>query len=288
KSEHGRDIVRYDTKTGKRSILVSAEQLTPAGAKTPLAIEDYSWSADKKRLLVFTNSQRVWRQNTRGDYWLFDLDAKKLSQLGGSAKPSTLMFAKFSPDGKRVGYVRENNLYVEQLADHKIKQLNSDGSEHIINGTFDWVYEEELDLRDGWRWSPDGQHIAYWQLDASGVRDFYLIDNTRSLYPTIIPVQYPKAGEQNSASRVGVVSAQGGATRWMEVPGDPRNHYIARMDWAANSDELVIQQLNRLQNTNLVMLCDRRTGGVRTILTDKDKAWVDVDSDVEWLNDGKR
>jgi dipeptidyl-peptidase-4 len=283
-----RDIVRYDAETGRREVLVAAERFVPSESSTPLTIDNYLWSPDSKLLLIFTNTQRVWRQNTRGDYWILNLGSGKLTRLGGDAKPSTLMFAKFSPDGTRVGYVRENNIYVESIADNRITRLTNDGSRTIINGTFDWVYEEELDLRDGWRWSPDGNHVAYWQLDAAGVRDFYLINNTDSLYPAIIPVQYPKAGEQNSAGRVGIVSAQGGTTRWLEVPGDPRNHYIARMDWASNSDEVALQQLNRLQNTNLVMLGDRSTGKVRTILTERDDAWVDVDSDIEWLDGGKR
>ncbi len=168
----------------------------------------------------------MWRQNTRGDYWVLDLTSGKLRKLGGSAaKPSTLMFAKFSPDGRRVGYVREFNLYVEDLASGKITQLTSDGSRTVINGTFDWVYEEELDDRDGWRWSPDGKSIAFWQLVADSVRDFNLIDNTDSLYSKVVPIQYPKAGESNSAARVAVVSADGGAVRWLEVPGDPRNNY---------------------------------------------------------------
>jgi dipeptidyl-peptidase-4 len=284
----GRDIIRYDVESGRRETLVAADRFFVKGVATPLNIENYSWSPDKKLLLIFTNSERVWRQRTRGDYWVLNLATGKLTKLGGDAKPSTLMFAKFSPDGTAVGYVRENNIYVQSLADNSITRLTVDGSRTIINGTFDWVYEEELDLRDGWRWSPDGNHIAYWQLDASGVRDFDLINNTDSLYPRVIPVQYPKAGEQNSASRIGVVSAKGGATTWLEVPGDPRNHYLARMDWAANSDEVALQQLNRLQNTNLVMLGDRRTGKVRTVLTERDDAWVDVDSDLEWLDGGKR
>ena len=112
-----------------------------------------------------------------------------------------------SPDGGRVAYVREHNLYVEDLADGRITQLTHDGSRTIINGTFDWVYEEELNLRDGFRWSPDGRRIAFWQLDASGVRDFDLINDTDSLYSFVVPVQYPKAGTTNSAARVGVVSA---------------------------------------------------------------------------------
>ena len=285
----GRDIVRYDAETGRREVLVPAGRFVPSGGSVPLAIDNYLWSSGGKLLLIFTNTQRVWRQNTRGDYWILSLGSGKLTKLGGDAKPSTLMFAKFSPDGTRVGYVRENNIYVENLADNRITKLTNDGSRTIINGTFDWVYEEELDLRDGWRWSPDGKNIAYWQLDSEGVRNFYLIDNTSSLYPNLTPIPYPKVGETNSASRVGVVSAQGGPTRWLEVPGDPRNHYIARMDWAASSDEVALQQLNRLQNTNLVMLGDRRTGRVRTILTERDDAWVDLDSDdLNWLEGGKR
>ena len=144
----------------------------------------------------------------------------------------TNMFAKFSPDGRRVGYVREFNLYVEDLASGKITQLTSDGSRTVINGTFDWVYEEELDDRDGWRWSPDGKSIAFWQLVADSVRDFNLIDYTDSLYSKVVPIQYPKAGESNSAARVAVVGADGGPIRWLEVPGDPRNNYLARMETA--------------------------------------------------------
>ena len=98
--------------------------------------------------------------------------------------------------------MRENNLYVEDLATGRISQLTRDGSKRIINGTFDWVYEEELDLRDGWRWSPDGRSIAYWQLDTEGVPDYYLINDTDSLYPKITTIQYPVAGETNSAGRV--------------------------------------------------------------------------------------
>ncbi|MBI3423025.1 MAG: S9 family peptidase [Acidobacteria bacterium] len=297
----GMDITRYDATTGAKTVLVSADKLIPPGVTSPLNIEEFTLSDNGQRLLIFTNSERVWRSNTRGDYWVVDLASAKLQKLGGAAKPSSLMFAKFSPDATRVAYVRENNIYVENLSDGRITQLTSDGTQYIVNGTFDWVYEEELFCRDGFRWSPDGKQIAYWQLDASGVKEFKLINNTAELYPKIISFPYPKAGEMNSAARVGVVNSSGGKTQWFDVPGDARNNYLPRMEWAANSSEVVIQQLNRLQNINVVMIGDARTGKVRQIMTEKDDAWVDIAwgsigwdktglafGDAEWIDGGKR
>ena len=285
--EEGKDIVRYDPETGKGEIMVASERLIPKGESEPLEIDNYSWSPNGKKLLVFTNTKRVWRTNTRGDYWVLDLQSGKLRKLGGDAEPSTLMFAKFSPDGTRVAYVHERNLFVQNLKDFKIKQLTDDGSETIINGTSDWVYEEEFHLRDGFRWSPDGKLIAYWQFDTEGVRNFHLINNTDSLYPKIIPIQYPKVGETNSACRVGVISSAGGKTKWFELSDDPRNHYIPKMDWAADSRTIVLQHLNRLQNTNEVILAKARRGRIRKVLTERDEAWIDVGDDLKWLNNGQ-
>ncbi|MEO6210610.1 MAG: S9 family peptidase [Gemmatimonadaceae bacterium] len=284
-----RDIVRYDAATGRRDVVVRGNRLVASVSGDSLVIEDYQLSPDGKRVLIFTNSKRVWRENTRGEYWVIDVAPGAPRKLGGAgAAPSTLMFAKFSPDGGRVAYVRANNLYVEDVTSGAITPLTTDGSRTVINGTFDWVYEEELSLRDGFRWSPDGKRIAYWQLNDEGVRDFLLIDDTDSLYSFTIPVQYPKAGTTNSAGRVGVVSASGGATQWLAVPGEPREHYIARLEWAASSDEVVLQQLDRRQHTILVMLGDARTGAVHTVLTEKDSTWVDVVDDLRWLDGGKR
>ena len=286
-NKDGRDVVMYDAETGEARILVPASRLVPKGEKKPLSISDYDWSSDGNKLLIFTNTKRVWRRNTRGNYWVLDMSDWNLHKLGGDAEPSTLMFAKFSPDGSYVGYVINNNIYVENLGTRRITQLTQDGSKTIINGTFDWVHEEEFDLRDGWRWSPDGKSIAYWQLDAEGIKTFYMINNTDSLYPELIPVQYPKAGETNSSSRIGVVNAGGGETRWFELEGDPRNHYLARMDWAANSEEIIFQRMNRLQNTIWLMVGDIRNGKTRTILTERDDTWVDVIDDFHWLDNGK-
>ncbi|HEX7051360.1 MAG TPA: S9 family peptidase [Longimicrobiales bacterium] len=284
-----RDIVRYETATGARTVYVPARALVPEGAEAALEIDDYAWSPDGSMLLVFTNSRRVWRDNTRGDYWVLDLRSGALRQLGGpDAAPSSLMFAKFSPDGDRVAYVREGDLYVERIADGAITRLTSNGSRTLVNGTTDWVYEEEFSLRDAFRWSPDGRKIAYWQFDMTGVRDFLLINDTDSLYSYVIPIQYPKAGTTNSAVRAGIVDAAGGATTWIDLPGDPRNDYLPRMDWAAGSEELVLQRMNRLQNTNRVLLADAATGAVRTVLIERDSAWLDVVDDLRWLDGGER
>jgi dipeptidyl-peptidase-4 len=290
--EGGSDIVLYDAASGERTVLVSAADLVPEGETETLRIGDYDWSADQRRLLIFTNTARVWRANTRGDYWVLYREDGTLRRLGGDAPESTLMFAKFSPDGSRVGYVRydQSDLYVEDLATGDLTRLTRDGSRTIINGTFDWVYEEEFDNRDGWRWSPDGRRIAYWQLDAEGVRDFLLINNTDSLYSYVTPIQYPKAGETNSDARVGVVPAVGGETVWMDVPGDSRMDYIARMDWASSSDEVAMQHLDRLQQTLTIYLGDAETGAVRAVYREEDDdGWIDVRRAVNvlhWVDGG--
>jgi dipeptidyl-peptidase-4 len=295
------DIVRYQTATGKREVLVSAAKLIPPGAKDPLLFENYAWSKDKSRMLLYTNSAQVWRQRTRGDYWVLDLPPGTLRKLGGDAPASSLMFAKFSPDGSRVAYVRANNIYVEEISTGHITQLTHDGSQTIINGTSDWVYEEELDIRDAFRWSPDGRRIAYWQFNSSDVGIFKLLYNLGApkeivtgfpypgvgVYPSVLNIPYPIPGTTNSSVRAGVVSVDGGDTVWMQVPGDPRENYIARLEWAGNSSELCIEHLNRLQNTNDVLLADATTGQGRQIFRDQDSAWVDVMGEIRWVHNGQ-
>ncbi|CAZ97685.1 S9 family peptidase [Zobellia galactanivorans] len=280
----GKDIVKYDAKTGRRSIVVSAADLIPQGSEKPLVIKDYKWSEDNTKLLVFTNTRKVWRYHTRGDYWVLDLATKKLVQLGKTLPEATLMFAKFSPDGSRVGYVSNLNIYVEDLNTNSFTQITKDGGDHIINGTFDWVYEEELNCRDGFRWSPDGEHIAYWQSNTEGVGTFYMINNLDSIYSKPIPMPYPKVGTQLSAVKVGVVPAKGGSTKWFDIPGDPRNNYLARMDFIPNSNEVMIQQLNRPQNTNKVYVANVETLEFKNILTEKDEAFLDIHDDIRWLD----
>jgi dipeptidyl-peptidase-4 len=281
------DIVRYEARTGKRTVLISSEQFIPEGLSEPLYVADYTWSDDNSKLLLFTNTRRVWRYHTRGDYWVLDLQTGILQQLGKEVERTTMMFAKFSPDASRVAYVSKQNIYVEDLSTGEIRQLTFDGGDNIINGTFDWVYEEELGCRDGFRWSPDGEHIAYWQTDTEGTGIFYMINNVDSVYSVPIPLPYPKAGTTNSAVKVGVIPSTGGEARWFDIPGDPRNNYLARMDFIPGSDEVMIQQLNRKQNTNTVWVGNINTMELTNILTERDEAFLDIHDNIMWL-DGEK
>ena len=283
----GYDIVLHNVEENNTKVLVSALQLTPKSKSAPLEIADYIWSEDNSKLLVFTNTRKVWRQNTKGDYWILNLTNNALKQIGKGMEEATLMFAKISPDGKKVAYVSNLNIYTEDIASGIITKLTKDGGGNIINGTFDWVYEEELDCRDGFRWSPDSKNIAYWHSDTKGVGTFYMIDNVDSNYSKPIPLPYPKVGTTNSAVKVGVVSAAGGATKWFNIPGDSRNNYIARMDYIPGSNELMIQQLNRLQNTNHVWVANDKTMSLNNILTDKDDAFLDIHDNIKWLDNAK-
>lgn len=276
-------LVRIDAASGTETIVVSAEGFMPPGESKPLAIDGFAFSTDESKLLIYTNSRRVWRHNTRGDYWILDISTRDLKKLGGDASPSTLMFAKFSPDGTRVAYVRENNLYVQDVRSRQITALTTDGSARIINGTADWVNEEELSIRDGYRWSPDGRSITFWSFDTTGVEDFHLIDYTQGTYPRLTSFPYPKVGMTNSASRLGVVPAAGGAVRWLALPGDPREYYLPQMEWFRDGSALLIQQMNRLQNVNCVWRWDLNTGAIETVLTETDAAWLENENPIRWL-----
>lgn len=282
----GRELVRYHPGTQERTVLISATELTPTGMDTPLHVADYHWSNAGDKLLIFTNTKRSWRTHTLGDYWVFDLQARSLTQLGTFADASTLQFAKFDPAAERVAYVMQNNIYVERLRDGRITQLTHDGSDTIVNGTFDWVNEEEFFLRDGFRWSPDGKEIAYWQLDTSGTPVFTMINNTDELYPTLKTFPYPKVGEINASMRIGVMSADTGETTWMKVPGDPRQHYLVRMQWAGNSEQLFIQQLTRSQAVNRAFLADADSGAVTEVVRETTDSWAEYVDDVMFLDGG--
>jgi dipeptidyl-peptidase-4 len=287
----GGNIVLVDAlDASKTGVLISKQMLTPKGG-APLDVVRFAFAEGNQKVLINTNTKKVWRYDTRGDFWVYDLIKKTLKQVGKSKPESSLMFAKFSPDASKVAYVSEHNLYVEDLVSGAVKALTTDGTLRLINGTFDWVYEEELDCRDGFRWSPDSKSIAYWQIDARKIKNYLMLNTTDSLYPFTVPVEYPVVGEDPSKCKVGVVDITTAQTKWMNVPGDAVQHYIPRMEWANNSTQLIIQQLNRRQNESKIMLLNVADNTSKTIYSETDNAWVDAKAEAtgwSWIEKGKK
>jgi dipeptidyl-peptidase-4 len=288
--------VQYNLPSFTKTVIADRNKLTPAGASVALTVRNFFFSDDDKKILIYTNSKKVWRYDTRGDYWVLNLSDNKLSQVGKTLPASSLMFAKFSPDGTKVAFVSGHNIYVQDIATNEMKQLTFDGTRQLINGTFDWVYEEEFFCKDGFRWSSNSKQIAYWQINAESTKDYLMIDNTDSLYPFVKPVEYPVAGEPPSPFKIGVLDIATAKTKWMNIPTDPiLQSYVPRMEWAHNNSELIIQHLNRKQNESNIMLCNVTTRKSTNIYEEKDSAWIDIlplwDEDYEyggwdWLNNG--
>lgn len=281
----GTDIVRVDAATGRTTVLAPAARVVDERGD-PILVEDLSLSADGRKALLFHNSVRVWRRNTRGVYHVIDFATGTVTPI--SRAPGLQMFAKFSPDGREVAFVRDNDLYVTDLATGRERALTHDGSDVIINGTTDWVYEEELDLRDAFRWSPDSKRIAFWRFDQSNIPVYPLLDDS-TLYPRVLHLRYPKAGAPNSSVKIGVVTVATGDTKWMDIGTDTSSAtggYIARVEWMG-SDSLTIQRLPRLQNRIDLLMVSATTGGSRLILSERDSAWVEVDGAApRWVENG--
>lgn len=294
-SDNGIEIV--NPINAQRTIFLPSAALVPKGQSAALKISDFSISPDKEHILLYTNSKRVWREETRGDYWVYQKKTNQLTQLGKTFPPSQLMFAKFNPQGTKVAYVNKSNhnIYIEDLATGTIKQITKDGTDRIINGTFDWVYEEEFGCKDGFRWSPDGNAIAYWKLDASTIRNFLMINNTDSIYSYTIPIEYPKVGQSPSGCSIWTYQLTTDATTSVQVPGDAIQHYIPRMEWSLDSKQIILQQLNRKQNESKIYLVDVATNTPKNIYTETSDSWIDIKSrwnnndpsGWDWIQNGK-
>ncbi len=271
----GGQIVSTNILTNEKTTLLTKEQLNYQGKG--IKVQSFEVSADGKHILIFANTKKVWRYNTKGDYFLLSTATNTLRKLGTARTEQSLQFAKFNAAATKVAYVSESNIYVEDVATNNVKALTTNGSRKFINGTFDWVYEEEFGLRDGFRWNPDGSSIAFWQIDATKIKDYYMLNTTDDNYSKVIPVEYPKVGEDPSPAKIGVVNISTGNTQWMNIAGDPVQHYITKLDWAS-STEVLVQQLDRKQQVSKLINCNPNTGVATVFYTETDKAWVDIQS----------
>jgi dipeptidyl-peptidase 4 len=276
-------VYQHDIKTGKESIFLSRKDLVIPGETDNFIIQSYEWSPGE-RYIIFTGIHSRRRIKYGGTFYTYDVKNKNFSVLAESDEVQINPI--FSPDGKKLGFVRSNNLFVADIESGDIKQLTFDGSEVILNGTLDWVYEEEFDLVKGFEWSPDSRTIAFWRLDQSPVPQIK-IASWDSLYMNTLDMRYPKAGAKNSLIKIGTVNIESGQTNWIDI-GSETDIYIPRMKFTVDPDLISIQRVNRLQNKIELLLADIKTGKSKVILTEESEAWVEVFDDITFLNDGKR
>lgn len=272
-------IVRYDVSKGQ----AVADVYTGA-----FKVDDYSFSDDETKLLVATGKESIYRRSWKASYYLYDVNSKTTRQLSKGGKQS---YATFSPDGSQVAFVRDNNLFVVSVTDLSERQITTDGKfNSIINGSTDWVYEEELSFAQAFYWSPDGKKLAWYRFDESDVREYNLQKwNNGALYPTDYRYKYPKAGEANSLIEIWIYDITTGKKTKADI-GTERDIYIPRVMWTTNPDMLSVRRMNRLQNTLEILHADATTGQSKVVLTEKNDAWYDIDytDELVYLKNGKQ
>ncbi len=277
----GNRVVKYDITTGQPvARLVDGGQLNPG-----IVIDDYSFSSDEKKLLLQTHRQSIYRRSFVAEYFIYDLSTQKLQPLSSGGAQS---YATFSPDGSKVAFVRGNNLFYVTLSTMKEEQVTSDGKfNSIINGTTDWVYEEEFSIVVGFEWSPDGTKLAYYRFDETDVRQYNLQYWANRLYPFDYRYKYPKAGEKNSTVQIWIYDLASGK-RIKADTGDETDIYIPRMQWTADASTLSIRKLNRLQNHLQLLHTDAVTGTTRLVLDEKTDTYFDLEAlEILYLANGK-
>ena len=275
-------LIRFDLEKGEETRLIDGASLHAPDVGRLIRIEGYEYSRDGSKVLIFTDTAPVWRLNTKGFYYVYDLSSGALTPLADRDEGHQL-FAKLSPDGRRAAFVRDRNLFLVDLATMQETALTTDGAPGtIIYGTTDWVYEEEFGLRDGWSWSPDGRYLAFYQFDESATSDFTMLD-LRGRKPEPITFRFPLAGEPNSEVRVGVYDVEAGETRFFDTDtwqeGGDENEYLPRMGWTPEVEggaRVWMMRMNRHQNRLDLLYGDPATAAVETILVEREPAWIEI------------
>ncbi|MEH0154228.1 S9 family peptidase [Limibacter armeniacum] len=277
------NIVKYDVTNGEAvSTILSGNTLQPV-----IKIEDYSFSADEQKILLMTQKQSIYRRSFKADYYVYDLANKSLKKLSENGKQS---YATFSPDGTKVAFARNNNLFVVDLASMSETQVTTDGQfNHIINGSADWVYEEEFSMAKAFFWSPDSKKIAFYTFNEAHVKEYNMqMWNGADPYPLDYRFKYPKAGEDNSEIKISIYDVAGAKVQPVNI-GQNRDIYIPRVQWTQDSNLLSVIRLNRLQNKLEILHANATTGESNVVLTEESQTYVDIDycDDLTYLENGK-
>lgn len=275
-------INEYEYKTGEKTkTIVRTGQLVPEGQKEGISIDEYAFSPDETKILIATKTDKIYRHSTISEYYIWDTKTKKLTSLSNGGKQR---LASFSPDGSKVAFVRNNNLFIKDLVSGKEDQITTDGLyNNIIYGTPDWVYEEEFEFTKAYFWSPDGNKLAFYRFDESKVKEYDMVLYD-SLYPTIYKYKYPKAGEDNSIVSILMYDLKTGKTQTMDI-GTEKDQYIPRLKWTEDPNILSIQRMNRLQNKFEIFLADATNGTSKVIYTETDKYYIEITNNLIFLKD---
>lgn len=281
-TENGK-IVKYSYKTGSNEGVI----FDGNDAATKLDFSDYTFSGDEKKILFTTNDKPIYRHSFTADYWVYDIASRSMKPLSTKGAQEV---ATFSPDGTKVAFVRDNNLFWVELSSGNETQITTDGKfNHIINGKPDWVYEEEYGFAQAYQWAPDSKSLAYWKTDESRVKEYHMNYFQKQLYPTVYSFKYPKAGEQNSVVSIHTVNLATGATKEMNI-GEETDIYVPRIKWTPDSKNVLVFRLNRLQNNFDMLQCDATNGNNKIVYNQNDKRYINrlEDQTVMFLEDGDR
>ena len=281
----GQQIVRFSILDGSRTVLFDGADFKSPDRPNGIVVQGYQFSADEKKLLIKTDVERLWRRSSREYYYIYDREEEVIDKLTeGDVKQQ---YAEFSPEGDKVAFVRENNLFWVDLSSGEETQVTSDGvNNEIINGAADWVYEEEYGFAKAWFWSPKGDRIAFYRFDERRVKEFFMT-TWGSLYPGQVQWKYPKAGEDNSIVTIHVYDLNTDETISMDI-GEETDQYIPRINWTQNNDLLSIRRMNRLQNQQDLLFADVTSGKSNIMLTETSDAWIDEHDNLRFLDNGKQ
>ena len=276
RGKNGSKLNKYSYRTGKLiSTIANSEKLG-------IAIGDYTFSENEQRILFATEKESIYRYSSRSLFYVYDIKSRKLTKL----LDDKVMYATFSPDGSQVAYVKDNNLFLKELASMQETQITNDGANNqIINGVSDWVYEEEFGLVRAFFWSPDGSKIAFYRFNENEVKKFSMDMFQGGLYPSRYEFKYPKAGEDNSDISLHVYNVKQQSTKKIDVLLE--YEYLPRMGWTKDANSLYVFRMNRHQNHLDFLLVDANTAESRVIFTETDKYYLDIHDNTTFLNDGK-
>ncbi len=278
-----RYVAKNNFSDGKlNTILYRESDLIFNGDTLPVSTD---FSNDETKVLIAIDQEALYRRSFKANYFVFDLKTKKITQVSENGKQ---LFASFSPDGTKVAFVRENNLFIKDLLSGTETQITRDGkSNQIINGQSDWVYEEEFSFAQAFFWSPDGKKIAYYKFDESAVPEFSMT-LFQGLYPAEYRYKYPKAGEKNSIVSIQIYQLDNQESKEVEI-GNQKDQYIPRIRWTADPNTLCVLRMNRHQNKLDYLLADAASGKTRVMMTEEDKYYIDIEKEqLTFLANGKQ